>query len=58
MFSSISRSSKLYPAVALYVDLILLPGIKRGDVKERGFERENRLHKPHFQKSKYKQRSR
>jgi hypothetical protein len=28
MFSSISRSSKLYPAVALFVDLSLLPGLK------------------------------
>ncbi|KZS12011.1 Uncharacterized protein APZ42_023102 [Daphnia magna] len=28
MFSSISRSSKLYPAVALFVDLDLLPGLK------------------------------
>ncbi|KZR99443.1 Uncharacterized protein APZ42_004677, partial [Daphnia magna] len=28
MFSSISRSPKLYPAVALFVDLDLLPGLK------------------------------
>ncbi len=28
MFSSISRSSKLYPAVALFVDFSLLPGLK------------------------------
>lgn len=32
MFSSISRSSKLYPAVALFVDLSLLPGLKNEQI--------------------------